>query len=202
MRQTSINLIINGREKTFDEKELVDILKKHYDEDVIRIKMPKEAIGVEIHEVIPEDINRKLFEEKRIDEVEESARNFILYALENLDRKPSKYGKPFKTIIYMSKFENMTLGDVCDFTKKYGDYLANTIDQGLEWAYRITMGETWESVCKDVNRGWYKMVQHENRYFFMYQGAEKKSTIDTVAWSDDDYRRHVIKEEFKPVIKA
>lgn len=199
MKQTGINLIINGREKTFDEKKLIDIFKEH---DLTKIKMPKDALGVEIHEVIPEDINRKLFEEKRIDEVEESARNFILYALKNFDRKPEKYGKPFKTIVFMSPFEEMTLMNVEEFAKKHGNSFATTVELGLEWAYRITMGETWESVCKEVDRGWYKLVQHECRYFFLFQGAEKKGTIDTVGWSDDDYSRHIIEQKFKPVIKA
>ena len=202
MKETSINLMINGREEKFDEKQLIDILKEHFDEDTIKIKMPKNATGIECHKVLPGDIDKTLFKAKRENKVEEAARKIILDAIHNyLDVYPEKYGKPFKTIVFIGKFEEMTLIDVEEFAKEYGSCIGNIVDLALEWAYRISMGESWESVCNNIYRGFYKLVQYECRYFFLFNGAEKKSVINTVGWSSDDYAREKIKEKFTPVIK-
>lgn len=202
MAQTKINLMVDGREVVLDKKVVENILKEHYDEDIIKIKMPKNARGVECYKVIPRDIDRTLFEEKRKNKVEEEARKIILDAIYNyLDTYPEKYAKPFETIVFMGKFEEITLIDVEKFAKEHGDCLATMVDLALEWAYRITMGESWESVCNDIERGFYKLVQYEFRYFFLFKGSEKKGTICTIGWSDSDYAREKIKEKFTPVIK-
>lgn len=203
MRQPKIDLMINGQEVVFERERLEDILNEYYDKDVIIFKIPKGVSGVEFHEVIPADINKKLFEEKRINKAEETGRKIMLDAIENyLEMFPEKYIKPFKTITVMHGFENMTIDKIYGMTKEYGGSLSNLTDLGLEWAYRISVGETWESVCADIDRGFYKLVQYEARYFFLFNGTEKKGTVDTFAWSNDDYIINKIAKKITPVIKV
>lgn len=133
-----ITLKVHGREKTFTEKELTLILEKVF---------PNPSTLEKRHElgkpfiVNPKTIDKKLFAIRRADAKEEWIRNFISLTIMEAEKYPEKYLIPFKTLIPEVE---MNLQKII---KK--EQLADWIQQGLEWAQRITNGEEWRKMCSE-----------------------------------------------------
>lgn len=171
-----ITLQVNGREMTFSEEELVAILEEHYGDKTskTKIRTARTAQGeiIEIaktptegkcFEVKPSSIDRKLFQEKRADEHEERLRGLILKAFAEVDKHPEKYAKDFKTMIPIKDWSKRTMNGLIRIAKELGDHIADWVEKALEFAQRISNGETWEAVSrkKDANI-WHQMVKAPN----------------------------------------
>lgn len=185
-----IALQINGREMTFSEEELTAILEKHFSEETAETAKTKagvelakaEATELEVvrvptegkcFEVNPMGIDRSLFQEKRSDRRQEQTRQYILEAFAEVDKHPEKYAKPFKTLIPEKTWDGYkTVRELKQYAKELGGHHGNKTEQALEWAQRLSNGETWEAICNDRDTAkWYRLVDWENGYARLVGGS-------------------------------
>ena len=110
-------------------------------------KVVEKPIEGKWFEVKPKEINQKLFKKKKRDESQEQTRRLILYAFEEMDKYPEKYGKNFKTLIPKKDWESKTTEELEELACELGDHNADIVEQALEWAQRIANGESWKSIC-------------------------------------------------------
>lgn len=141
-KEIKITLKVLGRERTFSEEELTSILEEHFS------NVPFERVSSEINF---SKINQSLFEERREDARQERARRLIVEAFEEVKKNPKKYKKKFKTIIPKKNWNNSKVIELKNMAKKIGDHMADWVEQALEWAQRISDGETWESICNELD---------------------------------------------------
>lgn len=119
-------------------------------------KRPKEGKWFEVK---PNAIDQKLFEEEREDPKQEKTRQLILEAFAELNHHPQRYGRNFKTMFPKKTWEHAVVRQVQDMATQLGDHLADWVEQALEWAQRISNGETWETLCNYRDRAkWERMV--------------------------------------------
>jgi len=148
-----ITLQVNGQKRTYSEEELTAILEAYYSN---KVEKPTEGKWFQVN---PKDINRALFENERLDKVQEWTRKIILEAFIEVDNNP-KYRKPFGT--YFPKKTWVSVRDaeeLCKIAKGIGDDTTDWVEQALEWAQRINNGESWQAVCNKVdNANCYRMI--------------------------------------------
>lgn len=102
-------------------------------------------------EVFPTSIDEKLFEEQREDPNQEWTRKIICDALKEVKKNYSKYSKPFKTYIPEKTWISKSIEECEKLAEAEGGHISNWVEQALEWAQRITNGETWKAVCNDCD---------------------------------------------------
>lgn len=102
-----------------------------------------------VFKVDPRSINRKLFEEKIADSEKEQTRKFILQAFAQMEANPEKHAKVFYTMIPKKTWEWKTIADLKELATVLGDHNAKFDEQALEWAQRISNGESWENICNE-----------------------------------------------------
>jgi len=186
LQTDEITLSVNGREMTFSEKELTYILEEHF-------KCEKSKVKQNVTEVtqIPTEgkwfrvslltIDPNLFREKRSDSMQESTRQLILEAFEEV-KKNSKYTKPFKTMILQKTWSSKTVGELEKLARKLGDRNADWVEQALEWAQRIANGESWEDICNKADTSsWYRLVVWKNGYVRIVGGSHKRYNNNPVS---------------------
>lgn len=171
-----ITLQIGGRERTFSERELIEILEKHF------------ANQKETHfEVNPKAINQELFSEPREDSEQEATRQIILRAFIKLNEEQERYGRPFKTMIPEKTWSSIKVEELEKIASNLGDHMADWVEQALEWAQRIANGETWEDVCNEPDTAdWYRVVFWGNNDARFVGGARKNLSSDPAS-SVHDY---------------
>lgn len=174
-----ITLQIGGREMTFSESELIEILENHFanqketHEQKEHKTMQKPTEG-KCFEVNPKTINQNLFSKKRKDSMQEQTRQIILEAFTKLSEEPEKYGRPFKTMIPKKTWSSKTVKELKEIANNLGDHMADWVEQALEWAQRIANGDTWEAVCNEADtEDWYRLVIWKNGYTRLVGGARK-----------------------------
>lgn len=176
-----VTLQVDGKEKTFSEDELASIVKEyleqkqaatHGEETPIQRPMrPTEGVPFEVN---PLDIDRNLFQEKRKDSRQEWTRQLILEAFTKMDEDPTRYGKPFKTLMPEKTWRWKYVSDLIELAKNLGDHDADWVEQALEWAQRISNGETWEDICNNPDTAnWYRLVKWKNGYYRLVGGSRK-----------------------------
>lgn len=160
-----ITLQINGEQRTYSEEELTSILEEYYS---VKAERPAEGIWYQIN---PRAINRGIFENKRIDENQERVRRLILEAFAEVD-KNSKYSEPFEIMIPIRTKDFHFEQEIKNFANQIGDSQTNWIEQALEWAQRISNGETWESLCNkpDYNK-WFRLIIGKNDQSWLIGGC-------------------------------
>ena len=187
-----ITLQVNGRKLHFKKKVLLEaIVEKLFSmEEIKKIAHPVPPTKNEWFQVFPIEIDPNLFKDKREDERQEEARLIILEALEELKKYPEKYGMPFETIVqdkaYHWEKELVTYNrpsratapiktrewltikiSMKDFIKRHlwgkESFVINWVQQALEWAQRISNGESWEDVCnKSTDFNYDRMIIWKN----------------------------------------
>ena len=163
-----MTLLVNGREKTFTERELRFILENYFPSEITKqisreriAKVPTEDKWFEVN---PLEINQELFQEKRKDKTQENTRQNILKAFDELNRNPQKYGKKFMTMLPKKSWESdKNILELKDLAWKMGDHMSDIIEKFLEWAQRISNGESWEEVCNKIDSAkWFGAVTLQN----------------------------------------
>ncbi len=109
--------------------------------------------------VEPATINHELFYEERKDSRQEWTRKMIFKVL-----KKNEYVRSFETMIPEKAWERgRNVKQLKEIAKKVGGQIATFDEQVLEWAQRISNGETWEEVCnKPDTSKWYRLVLERN----------------------------------------
>lgn len=170
IKPVGVALLGDPKEKTIEQIELTNegkIVNKHINNCNIEQLSVKEYPNVpppkemEWFQVDPCKIDKKLFEEKRVDEEQEKIRQLILEAFDVVEREKEKYGKKFKTYIPLPSFKiNQGLEDVIKEAQEHGDHLADWVEQAVEWGQRIANGEKWETICNEADTiGCYRIIK-------------------------------------------
>lgn len=148
-----ITLKIYGKEMFFTRSELERIVEDYFTIKTNANQENRSYIEGKWFFVDPMSIDRNLFSQERDSVNQEKTRKYILEAFEELDKHPEKYGRGFKTRVLSKE-----IGIKCsiylmrDFIIPFGDHIANWVEQCLEWAQRISNGETWQSLCNDFDK--------------------------------------------------
>jgi len=154
-----------GREVEISEIELIKAL--HYYNDHVESLTEDKWL-----EVIPEEIDTVQFLEARVEPEEESLRKLIWAAVDEAQAKP-EYLKPFYTKV-PSKPEKKSVNKIIDEAICDELQIANWIQVALEWAYRITLGESWQKICSDSDSSsYYKLVFWNDGLIHTIGGAKK-----------------------------
>ena len=196
-----ITLTVNGREITFTEEELIAIVEKHFANETTEVARKAEEPTEKSNEVAetptegkwfevnPLTIDRNLFSEKREDSRQEETRKLILKALAEVDAKPERYARKFKTLIPAKTWDSKPVKKFRELACKLGDHMADWVEQALEWAQRIANGETWGTVCNDPDTAnFYRLVVWKNGYAWLV-GGSRKSNNNYPASDVDNYGR-------------
>ena len=172
-----VTLQVNGREMSFSEQELTAIVEEYLSKR-ITIKEPTFKVAQkpserEWFEVKPLTIDQKLFEKKRDDSKQEKTRKLILEAFDEMKKNPEKYGRNFKTIIPNKTWSNSrTMPPLYTIVSRFGDHMADWVEQGLEWAQRIANGESWEDICNNRDTAiWYRVIKWKNKDYAQVGGG-------------------------------
>lgn len=116
-------------------------------------------------EVKPQAIDQKLFGKKKKDNRQEATRQIILEAFAEMEEKPEKYGKNFKTMMPKKTWTSKTVAWLQEMASNLGDHNADWVEQALEWAQRIANGEKWETICNDQDTANYHRLVVWNNGF-------------------------------------
>lgn len=155
------------------------------------VKRPTEG---EWFYVDPAGINWELFEDEREDLHQEATRQIILKARSEVERNPKKYGKPFETKIIKKNW----IGYICpsiveEVASHFGNHIVDWAEKALQWAQRLTNGETWKELCNDKDTTeWYQLVKGEDGKIVIVGSSSKDhndgSATDVLKYEAYDYR--------------
>ena len=162
-----ITLSVNGREKTFTEEELINILEQYFkkevkgqDEVVKEVQIPTEGRRFKVK---VESIDQSLFQRYRHDSRQESTRRLILEAFEEIRKNPRNYPKQFEIMIPEKNWETKTVQELKQVAENMGGHIADWVEQTLYWAHEISQGKTWEIICNDEDtEKWYRLIVWKN----------------------------------------
>ncbi len=163
---------------TFSEEELIDILEEHFknknEEEARRIETARKKIEKEFFEVNYQFINKELFIREKEDKKQEKVRQLILEAFEEVKNNPKKYERTFYTLRPQNTWypHYKLVKHLESFAMQCGDHVADWVEQSLEWAQRITNGESWENICnKEDDSKWSRLIIWKNGYVRIVGGA-------------------------------
>ena len=156
-----VTLLVNGREMTFSEDELVQIVEEHLE----KRKELKGNVDTKIEgkwfQVDLTQIKRELFQQARRDEKQEETRLLIQEALEKADQD-SQYAM-FEIKIQEKYWKTKSYREMRDIAYKQGAHIADWVEIALWWAQRIKKEEDWSKLCNEIeNSKWYKIVVWHN----------------------------------------
>lgn len=180
MRQ--ITLKVNGREVTFLEDEIVAIVERYFNTQVMEAKtaetLPKPEEN-EWFEVNLDTIDKTLFAEERTDKRQETTRKLILKAFARAESNPDKYAKHFKTVLPEKIWAEKTIAQLKQIAVTMGNHVADWVEQALEWAQRISNGETWEAICNEPDYSkWHRIIIGKNGHAYIGGGVLEGAVID------------------------
>lgn len=117
-----------------------------------------------LFEINPLLMNRRDFEKPLRDQRQEWTRKIILEAFAEVDKYPEKYAFPFYTLIPEKAWTGYkTVSELIEYAKRYGGRMANWVQQSLEWAQRISNGESWKAICNNADTAnWYRIITWKN----------------------------------------
>ena len=118
-----VTLLVNGREQTFTEEELVQILEEYFSSEKF-FEEAKVSTENQWIDVTPEIINQKVFEKKRSDIVQEKTRILILEALEVMKKEP-KYREAFQIMMPSKGWKVKTFREMNLFAHQKGGHITN-----------------------------------------------------------------------------
>jgi len=168
-----VTLRVFGRKEKFSTEELGKIVEMYLQmkKEQLHEKNPQEG---QCFYVDLETINYELFKEKRSDSAQEFARSIIWDAFEEVKVHPEKYEKPFKTMFPKKDWEDEMVKNLKDSASNFGGHLANWVEQALEWAQRISNGETWEKVCNEPDKAdWQRLIVWKDGHTRKIGGSNK-----------------------------
>ena len=145
------------------------LIKKGEESTIEVVEKPTEGKGFDVN---PLAINQKLFKKEREDSRQESTRKLIVEAFSEVKKNPEKYAKPFQTLMPKKTWSSKTVAELKELAESLGDCIADWVHQALEWAQRIANGESWETICNEVDTAnWYRLVVWKNGYARLVGGS-------------------------------
>lgn len=189
-----VTLLVNGREMTFSEDELVQIVEEHFSsENSSKEELKETQVSTENQwiDVNPELINQKVFEKKRSDIVQERTRLLILEALEAMKKEP-KYREAFQIMMPSKGWKVKTFREMNLFAHQKGGHITNWIELALYWAQKLSNGESWESLCnKPDTANWNRIVVWKDGVALVGGSVKEKSRSSAVEADVFDYLMNI-----------
>ena len=177
----TITLPVNGRKMTFSAEELIVILEQHFENKELeakKVEVVQKPTEGEWFMVDPNSINQNLFQKKRNDSRQEKTRKIILEAFIEVKNNPKKYAKPFKIMMPKKTWLNKEIKELIELAEKDGNHIADWVEQALEWAQRISNGESWEAICNNPDTAkWYRLVIWKNGKYKIVGGSSERPLI-------------------------
>lgn len=167
-----IILQINGREQSFSEAELIEKLQKLERLEEIAKKRAQKPTEGKWFDVNVATIDTTLFIKKREDAAQEATRQLIQEAFREFKSESKKYSPTFKTMIPEKTWSSKTVNGLKEIASQDGNHIANWVEQAMEWAQRISNGESWEELCNKLDTAnWYRLVIWKRGYAKVIGGA-------------------------------
>lgn len=166
-----ITVTVKGREVTLSEKELVSILEEHF-------KILNVVKGVEVN---PISIDESIFEigENEHDSHKEYIMQVIKKAFIEMKKDLRRYARPFEIVTPAELEPVHTEEKMVALAEKYGDHLADWVEQALEWAQRIANGE--DIFNKSDDSKWFRAITWQNGNMCLVGGAEEFNDHDSAS---------------------
>ena len=164
-----ITVQVKGREVTLSEKELISILEEHF-------KILNVEKGVEVNPIL---IDESIFEigEKEHYSHKEYIMQVIQKAFTEMKKDLRRYARPFE-IVTPAELESVyTEEKMIALAKKYGDHIADWVEQALEWAQRIANGE--DIFNKSDDSKWFRAISWQDGHVCLVGGAEELNEHDS-----------------------
>lgn len=136
-----------------------------------------------LFEVNPLGIDRSKFEKPMSNRRQEWTRQIIQEAFAEVDKHPEKYASEFYTLIPEKKWNGYkTVAELKAYANDLGGQMADWVEQALEWAQRIFNGESWETICNNVDTAnWYRVILWKNGYYRLFGGSRGSSNSSTAS---------------------
>ena len=149
MAKVVIELTVNGCKESFTQEELSAIVAKSRTHNFGKeVERPKQGVCFKVR---PSTINRMLFDEKREHPDEEKVRLWIKDALFEMDKNPSKYERDFFSLIPKRQWGDKSVEEVLNYATTIGGVTMDWIEAGIEISQRISNGENWHRVCRELD---------------------------------------------------
>ena len=110
-----------------------------------------------------------------------------------MDEDPTRYGNPFKTLMPEKTWRWKYVSELKKLATKLGNHEADWVEQAIEWAQRISNGETWEDICNNPDTAnCYRLVKWKNGYYRLVGGSRKDYDDHPASDVDhDDYSSNI-----------
>jgi len=152
---------------------LVDLTQEQISAAVQYYHRCKKSLLEDIWILIDIDkIDKTLFNEPREDIKEERLRETIQEAFKMAECNP-RYTLPFE-VMTPSMYEDKPIKVQIGEAYLRGEEPCDWAHQALEWAFRITNGESWENICKEVDRSTYSRMIFDKKGLLTYWGGSIK----------------------------
>lgn len=173
----------DGRKGTFDSVASFNVTEEENTSVVTQI--PTEGKPFEVN---PLGIDRSKFERPLSDRNQELTRKIIQDAFAEVDKNPEKYTAPFYTLIPEKKWDGYkTVAELKAYANDLGGLMADWVEQALEWAQRISNGESWEAICNNADTAnWYRMIVWKYGYARIVGGSCYGNNYRPASYVDSD----------------
>ena len=195
-------------ENKFKKGELIKELENYEANKAKKIELGyetsiKPAVG-KAFLVTPMFIDRTLFTSRLKKKGQEATRILICYAFNEVDKKPEKYAQDFVTIVPKKTWHVKTCAELEIFARKNVCRIADWVQQALEWAQRISNGETWDDIsvypdCLDNRR----IVLWDNGFYRKVGDSLESKTANPATHIDshDYYSLNIVSDEVPLLVK-
>lgn len=168
-------LPINGREMTFTKQELIAILEKNFSQEANKQTNTEKKWSISSEgkrfKVDLLSIDRSIFKKKRPNRPQEMTRQFILEAFEQVDKYPERYASQFEILIPKKNWTgSKAVVEIEQYAKEFGGQVTDVVEQALEWAQRISNGESWDVIC---NTNDFKLIACRKGYARISEGSNE-----------------------------
>ena len=172
----------DGRKETFDRVESFNVTEEKFaNEECLVYEVVQSPIEGKLFEVNPLEIDRKIFGKQMEDQRQERTRQTILEAFVEVDKYPEKYASPFYTLMPKKKWKGFkTVAELNEYANGLGGLMADWVEQALEWAQRISNGESWGAICNAPDTAnSYRMIVWKNGYARLVGGSRECYDTDS-----------------------
>ena len=179
----------DGRKETFDSVASFNVTEeKTANEECHTFDVAQSPTEGKLFEVNPLGIDRSKFEKSMSDKRQEWTRQIIQEAFAEVDKNPEKYASEFYTLIPEKKWKGYkTVAELEAYTKDLDGWMANWVEQTLEWAQRISNGESWKAVCNNADTAkWYRVIRWKNGYYRLVGGSRNHDDYSPASYVDYD----------------
>ncbi|MBQ2835949.1 MAG: hypothetical protein IJE68_03860 [Clostridia bacterium] len=194
----------DGRKETFDSVENFKVTEEQIaNKEGHASKVTRTPTEGELFEVKPQEIDRSLFQKERSIEEQEKTRRLIQKAFTEVEKHPEKYASEFYTLIPVKNwYGRKSVAELKAYAIELGGLMADWVEQALEWAQRISNGETWFAICNmGESASCYRAIVAENGGVQLVGASQSfNCSIPASEIHDMEYDSDMVFEETVPLV--